>query len=140
MADSPTDPIDLAEGAGPATQELLELGLLHLSDLQHAGIEEVRSIARALGIEKVSGVKKSDLIFAILQEYVGKRGVMFGEGVVEVLPDGFGFLRSADYSFQPSADDIYLGADLVANTDSKAVWWSAVRSDHRGKKSGTSRC
>ena len=94
-------------------QDLLQLGLLQLADLHRMPLKDLRSLAAGLGVDRVSGVKKQELIFSILQQYVGKRGVMFGEGVLEVLPDGFGFLRSPDYSFLPSPDDIYLSANLV---------------------------
>ncbi len=77
-------------------------------------IADVRQLAASLDIHPTSGVKKNDLVYRILQETVGKRGLMFGEGVLEVLPDGFGFLRSPDYSYLPSPDDIYLSAPLIS--------------------------
>ena len=60
--------------------------------------------------EEWVGLKKQDLIFKILKERVKQNGLMYGEGTLEILPDGFGFLRSADYNYLPCADDIYISA------------------------------
>ena len=91
----------------------LELGMLHLSDLQRMQVAELRALAECLQLYDLDGLEKNEIVFRILGEYVGKRGVMFGEGVVEVLPDGFGFLRSPDYSYLSSPDDIYVAAPIV---------------------------
>ena len=60
-----------------------------------------------------SGLKKQDLIFKILKERVKQNGLMFGEGTLEVLPDGFGFLRSPDYNYLPCPDDIYISPSQI---------------------------
>jgi transcription termination factor Rho len=92
----------------------LEHGLLALSDLQKMALVELEEVARHLGVSDVRGRKKDELVLAVLEEYVGKRGVLFGDGVAEILPDGFGFLRSPTYSYLPSPDDIYLSPALVS--------------------------
>jgi len=91
----------------------LDRGLLALSDLQRMPLEELQAVARHLGVPDPGAARKDALVLAILEEYVGKRGVLFGDGVAEILPDGFGFLRSPAYSYLPSPDDIYLSPALV---------------------------
>jgi transcription termination factor Rho len=103
----------------PPDAPRLDLGMLQLADLKAMPIAELRHIATRLEVAAISGVKKQDLIFSILQNYLGRHGVMFGEGVLEVLPDGFAFLRSPDYSYLPSPDDIYLAPSLVQKHDLK---------------------
>jgi transcription termination factor Rho len=70
-------------------------------------------VAKALKVEGASGLKKQDLIFAILQAQAEKAGNIFGAGVIEILPDGFGFLRSPDYSYLPGPDDIYVSPSQI---------------------------
>ena len=71
------------------------------------------SIAKEMGISGASGLKKQELIFKILEHQAQKDGLMFGEGVLEVLPDGFGFLRSPKYNYLPSPDDIYVSPSQI---------------------------
>src|SRR5690606_6723502 len=63
--------------------------------------------------ENYTGLKKQDLIFQILQKHVVKQGLMYGEGVLEILPDGFGFLRSPEYSYLACPDDIYVSPSQI---------------------------
>jgi transcription termination factor Rho len=70
-------------------------------------------VARNLGVESFSGLKKQDLIFRILQVSIEKAGSIYGEGTLEILPDGFGFLRSSDYSYLPGPDDIYVSPSQI---------------------------
>jgi transcription termination factor Rho len=84
-----------------------------ISDLKEKTIEELTRVARDLNVEGASGFKKQDLIFAILQAHAQKTGNVFGEGVLEILPDGFGFLRSPDYSYLPGPDDIYVSPSQI---------------------------
>jgi transcription termination factor Rho len=70
-------------------------------------------IAKEEGIEDVQGLKKQDVIFKILKERVKQNGLMFGEGTLEILPDGFGFLRSPDYNYLPCPDDIYISPSQI---------------------------
>ena len=86
---------------------------LHILDLQKMTIRELQETARTEGIKQYSGLKKQDLIFKILKERVHKTGAMYGEGVLEVLPDGFGFLRAPSYNYLPSPDDIYVSPSQI---------------------------
>ena len=88
-------------------------GRLFISDLQHMTIKELRDTAKKEGHAEYSNLNKQDLLFRILKERCSKNGVMYGEGVLEVLPDGFGFLRSPDYNYLPSPDDIYLSPSQI---------------------------
>ncbi len=74
---------------------------------------ELSKIAKRLKINGISGLRKQDLIFKILQAQTEKKGFMFGDGVLEVLPEGFGFLRSKNYSYLPSPDDIYVSPSQI---------------------------
>ncbi|MCU0726422.1 MAG: transcription termination factor Rho [Planctomycetes bacterium] len=93
--------------------EALKRGETHISALQKMTILELHEVARGENITDYTGMKKQDLIFRILKERVNKNGLMFGEGVLEVLPDGFGFLRSPDYNYLPSPDDIYVSPSQI---------------------------
>jgi transcription termination factor Rho len=74
---------------------------------------ELNKIAKRLNVNGISGLRKQDLIFKILQAQTEKKGFMFGDGVLEVLPEGFGFLRSKNYSYLPSPDDIYVSPSQI---------------------------
>ncbi|MFW5798177.1 MAG: transcription termination factor Rho [Planctomycetota bacterium] len=86
---------------------------LNITELQQMSIAELHKIARENSIEEYIGLKKQDLIFRILKERSNKEGVLFGEGVLEVLPDGFGFLRSPRYNYLPCPDDIYISPSQI---------------------------
>jgi transcription termination factor Rho len=87
--------------------------VLNLSDLKEMKITELAKLAKSLNIEGSSGLKKQDLIFAILSAQTETNTIVFGEGVLEVLPDGFGFLRSPDFSYLPGPDDIYVSPSQI---------------------------
>jgi transcription termination factor Rho len=87
--------------------------IMNLSDLKHKKINELAALARDLNVEGASGLRKQELIFAILQAQVEKNGVIFGGGVLEILPDGFGFLRAPDYNYLPGPDDIYVSPSQI---------------------------
>lgn len=93
--------------------EDIKKGELHITTLQKMTINELHKIAREEGITEYTGLKKQDLIFKILKERVNKNGLMYGEGVLEILPDGFGFLRSPGYNYLPSPDDIYISPSQI---------------------------
>jgi len=76
-------------------------------------IAQLHAVAKGENIEGYTGLKKQDLIFKILEERVKANGLMYGEGVLEVLPDGFGFLRSPDYNYLPCPDDIYISPSQI---------------------------
>jgi len=86
---------------------------ISIAELKAKDIEELDQVAKDLNVENAAGLKKQDLIFAILQAQVEKKGNIFGEGVIEILPDGFGFLRSPDYSYLPGPDDIYVSPSQI---------------------------
>ncbi len=86
---------------------------LFVSDLQHMTIKELRETAKKEEISEVSNLNKQDLLFKILKERCQKNGVMYGEGVLEVLPDGFGFLRSPEFNYLPCPDDIYISPSQI---------------------------
>ena len=76
-------------------------------------INELYRVAKDLNVEGASSMRKQELIFAILQAQTEKNGLIFGEGVLEILPDGFGFLRSPDYNYLPGPDDIYISPSQI---------------------------
>jgi len=81
--------------------------------LKKLKINELYKIAKELNVEGASGMRKQELIFAILQAQTEKNGLIFGEGVLEILPDGFGFLRAPDYNYLPGPDDIYISPSQI---------------------------
>jgi transcription termination factor Rho len=81
---------------------------VNIKDLKAKPIEELISIANELSIENAGNLLKQELIFEILKQYSAKNGQIYGQGVLEVLPDGFGFLRSPNYNYLPGPDDIYV--------------------------------
>lgn len=86
---------------------------ISISELKEKTIDELTSVAKTLNVDGASGMRKQDLIFAILQAQTEKTGNVFGAGVLEILPDGFGFLRSPDYSYLPGPDDIYVSPSQI---------------------------
>ncbi|HEC68702.1 MAG TPA: transcription termination factor Rho [Candidatus Omnitrophica bacterium] len=86
---------------------------MDIGTLKEMKISELNKIAKELAINGVSGLKKQDLIFKILQAQAEKEGLMFGSGVLEVLSEGFGFLRSPNYNYLPSPDDIYVSPSQI---------------------------
>ena len=86
---------------------------MNLVELKGKSIAELTTMADDLKVEGVSGMRKQELIFAILQAQTEKNGMIFGEGVLEILPDGFGFLRAPDYNYLPGPDDIYVSPSQI---------------------------
>ena len=86
---------------------------MDIGTLKDMKMSELNKIAKDLSINSVSGAKKQDLIFKILQAQAEKEGLMFGSGVLEVLSEGFGFLRSPNYNYLPSPDDIYVSPSQI---------------------------
>jgi transcription termination factor Rho len=86
---------------------------IHIAELQRRTMKELIVLARKEGITDYTGLKKQDLIFKILKERTKINGLMFGEGTLEILPDGFGFLRSPDYHYLPCPDDIYVSPSQI---------------------------
>ena len=88
--------------------EEIKRGTTHISELQQMTMAQLQKVAKDENLSDYSGLKKQDLIFKILKERVKQNGLMFGEGTLETLPDGFGFLRSPAYNCLPCPDDIYI--------------------------------
>lgn len=86
---------------------------MNLQELKSKKINDLTAIAKSLNIEGASSLRKQDLIFAILNAQTEKNGMIFGEGVLETLPDGFGFLRAPDYNYLPGPDDIYVSPSQI---------------------------
>jgi transcription termination factor Rho len=107
-----------------------------ISELKEKNITELSRIARTLEIPGASGLRKQDLIFKILQAQSEKEGHIFAEGVLEILPDGYGFLRSPDYNYLPGPDDIYVSPSQIRKFDLKTgdTISGQVRPPHEGEK------
>ncbi|MEK6656873.1 MAG: transcription termination factor Rho, partial [Nitrospirota bacterium] len=86
---------------------------MNLVDLKEKNIEELTQVAKELKVEGAASLRRQELIFAILQAQSDKNGVIYGEGVLETLPDGFGFLRAPDYNYLPGPDDIYVSPSQI---------------------------
>jgi transcription termination factor Rho len=86
---------------------------MHIEDIKMQSIGELTKMAKDLDVAGASGMRRQDLIFAILQAQAEKNGVISGSGVLEILPDGFGFLRAVDYNYLPSPDDIYVSPSQI---------------------------
>ncbi|MHC4692442.1 MAG: Rho termination factor N-terminal domain-containing protein, partial [Planctomycetota bacterium] len=96
-----------------AKYERIKKGNLYLTDLQKLTVAELHDVAKKEGITEYSALKKQDMIFRILKERIRQNGLMYGEGVLEVLPDGYGFLRNPDYNYLSSSDDIYVSPSQI---------------------------
>jgi transcription termination factor Rho len=86
---------------------------MHLNDLKRKKIGELTQIAKDLNVDNATGLRKQELIFAILQSLVDKNEQIYGEGILEILPEGFGFLRSTDSNYLPGPDDIYVSPSQI---------------------------
>jgi len=86
---------------------------MNLTELKEKNIGDLTSLARDMNIEGAAGLRKQELIFAILQAQSEKNGFIYGSGVLETLPDGFGFLRAPDYNYLPGPDDIYVSPSQI---------------------------
>jgi len=86
---------------------------MNLVELKEKNISELMDMAKTFGIGGATGMRKQDLIFSILQAQTEQNGVIYGEGVLEILPDGFGFLRSPDSNYLPGPDDMYVSPSQI---------------------------
>src|SRR5438132_7262833 len=85
--------------------------------LKEMKLPDLSKLAKDLGVENATGMRKQDLIFSILQAQTEKSGLIFSEGVLECLPDGFGFLRAPEYNYLPGPDDIYVSPSQIRRFD-----------------------
>ena len=124
LSDDDDEPMSLAEelemegareGSGSADDpyEKVKESDIHIVKLQQLSMPELIEEARRENLQDMTGVKKQDLIFKILKERVKLNGLMYGEGTLEILPDGFGFLRSPDYHYLSCPDDIYVSPSQI---------------------------
>ena len=93
--------------------ERIKKGNLHITDLQNLDASELHKIAKKEGITDYMGLTKQELIFKVLKQRIQQNGLMYGEGVLEILPDGFGFLRSPRYNYLASPDDVYVSPSQI---------------------------
>jgi transcription termination factor Rho len=87
--------------------------MLDIEELKEKKISELNKIASDMNISGYSGLKKAELIFRILEEQTAQEGLLFSKGVLEILPDGYGFLRSTNYNYLPGPDDIYISPSQI---------------------------
>ena len=106
-----------AAPATPASNDGSEGSTLNLAGLKDMSISELTHIAKEMGIEGATGLRKQDLIFKLLAAQTEKSGLIFSEGVLETLPDGFGFLRAPEYNYLPGPDDIYVSPSQIRKFD-----------------------
>src|SRR5512142_2027303 len=92
---------------------LKEGEVLDIAKLKEMNIASLTQVAKDLGVVGATGMRKQDLIFKVLQAQTEKAGLIFSEGVLECLPDGFGFLRAPDYNYLPGPDDIYVSPSQI---------------------------
>ncbi len=93
--------------------ERVKRGQLHMTDLQQLSVPELHAMAKQEQIPEYNSLPRQELVFQILKKRIMQNGLMYGEGVLEILPDGFGFLRSPDYDYMPSPDDIYVSPSQI---------------------------
>jgi len=98
-------------------QDLKEGEILDIAKLKEMNISSLVQVAKDLNVVGASGLRKQELIFKILQAQTEKSGLIFSEGVLECLPDGFGFLRAPDYNYLPGPDDIYVSPSQIRKFD-----------------------
>ena len=116
---APAATMEAPEDTGPidaethAKYEQIKRGDIHITQLQKMTVAELHDVAKREKLEDYSGLKKQDLIFRILKDRINRDGLMYGEGVLEILPDGFGFLRSPEYNYLPCPDDIYISPSQI---------------------------
>ena len=96
-----------------AKYERVKKGNLHLKDLQDLNAGELHQLAKKEGVTDYISLNKQQLIFKMLKERIRQTGLMYGEGVLEILPDGFGFLRSPNYNYLSSPDDVYVSPSQI---------------------------
>src|SRR5438128_4936376 len=115
-ASDATPPEATAEAPKPSQPRRPGEGL-NITDLKDMSIQKLTQIAKDMNVAGATGMRKQDLIFQILKAQTEMSGFMFSEGVLEVLPDGFGFLRAPDYNYLPGPDDIYVSPSQIRKFD-----------------------
>src|SRR5215203_2473581 len=116
----PMPDIDLPEVDGDADEAISfsgEGGTFNLADLKEMSISKLTQIAKSMDVPGATGMRKQELIFKVLAAQTEKSGLIFSEGVLETLPDGFGFLRAPEYNYLPGPDDIYVSPSQIRKFD-----------------------
>ncbi|HWS73297.1 MAG TPA: transcription termination factor Rho, partial [Thermoanaerobaculia bacterium] len=124
-AEAEASPADAVDGNGhkrqhnkrPESQQTPAAETLDIRMLKEIKLPDLSKLAKDLGVENATGMRKQDLIFSILQAQTEKSGLIFSEGVLECLPDGFGFLRAPEYNYLPGPDDIYVSPSQIRRFD-----------------------
>ena len=117
----PTTPVEARHDHAPAPPARISSGpsggTVNIAELQAMAMPELNSKARDMGIENFGTMRKHELIFQILQKNAERAGVLFSEGVLEILPEGFGFLRSRSFNYLPCPEDIYVSPSQIRRFD-----------------------
>ncbi len=111
------DPDELEKGQQMAPTDLQDPRTVNISALQSMGINELNDIAKDLDIQNFGTMKKHEVIFSILQKNAERKGTLFAEGVLEILPEGFGFLRSQSFNYLPCPEDVYVSPSQIRRFD-----------------------
>jgi transcription termination factor Rho len=109
--------LEAEAAANPDAPQPQRAPLLNINDLKDMSIQKLTQVAKDLNVAGATGMRKQDLIFQILKAQTEQSGFLFSEGVLEVLPDGFGFLRAPDYNYLPGPDDIYVSPSQIRKFD-----------------------
>jgi transcription termination factor Rho len=116
-AEAPAPRAERTNGNGNGKQKQQAAETVDIRVLKEMKLPDLSKLAKELGLENASGMRKQDLIFGILQAQTEKSGLIFSEGVLECLPDGFGFLRAPEYNYLPGPDDIYVSPSQIRRFD-----------------------
>ena len=117
-ADSGADAQEARDGRGPRDDRPRREGkAVDLAALKEMNITQLSELAKELNIEGISSLRKQDLIFKVLHAQAEKSGMIFSQGVLETLPEGFGFLRAPEYNYLPGPDDIYVSPSQIRRFD-----------------------
>jgi transcription termination factor Rho len=108
---------DVPEKEPREARDSRDEGFLNLADLKEMSISKLTSIAKGMDVPGATGMRKQELIFKVLAAQTEKSGLIFSEGVLETLPDGFGFLRAPEYNYLPGPDDIYVSPSQIRKFD-----------------------
>jgi transcription termination factor Rho len=109
--------MDRTTGGTVEATQTVDVGQLDLASLKAMSVASLTAIARQVDLPGATGMRKQDLIFQILRARSERNGLMFSEGVLETLPDGYGFLRGPDYNYLPGPDDVYVSPSQIRRFD-----------------------
>src|SRR5262249_49996229 len=113
----PAQPAPRGNGGAPQDKAPEKIERIDLATLKDMSVGALTKIAKQLDVPGATGMRKQELIFEILKARAEKSGLIFSEGVLETLPDGFGFLRAPDYNYLPGPDDIYVSPSQIRKFD-----------------------